>query len=706
MSSPEIKHVVVVMLENRSYDNMLGWLYNGSNEDPYKTPPPGQSDLQGLTGTETNPSSGGTVTISNAVQTTVPAADPGELFCDMAQQVYNAQETSNPYVNPPPSGAGAMQGFVNNYALQKNVDAEHVGDCMTYFTPTQVPVTAWLARNFAVCDQWYGSAPCQTFTNRVFSLCASPAIHPKTLISSTYSLIDDLQYVDPILENLPSIFSQLQSANWKLYYHDYSIAATFIAYINEAAGSSTNTNVAPYDNTDWGPNSGWSENPPRFDILRSKLGNGANITTFMQDLAAGNLPMLSVIEPRYSSDWAAYPYPPNSNHPGNSKATGDGPPTDVADGEVFLGQLYNALQSSPLWANCLLIVTYDEHGGMYDHLPPAAAPAPGANQAFPPVMDPSHWLKKGDPTADGFSFNYYGPRVPTIIVSPFVSPGSQITSSGFPFDHCSIVRTVWDCFNLGGTGSLTYRDANAPSLYPQLTGSNTIGQCPFVPQAYVLVADSSEQVWSITASASGTLIAASATGSPQVVVLQDTAVPANFYQLTISSGVPAIIAVPSQANYAQSINMWSLANQSLWIVEVTNGVLSISVTPVFVADASGSIWSITVSAAGILSAASAAGAPQTIVLQDSEVSDNLYQLTVVNSVPAVTLVSNPASFAASFSMQSANGNPWLVTVKDGALSVAGPLSSLLANSRAETPEQLRAHFEARVLKSTRNRKDV
>ena len=87
-------------------------------------------------------------------------------------------------------------------------------------------------------------------------------------------------------------------------------------------------------------------------------------------------------------------------------------------------------------------------------------------------------------------------------------------------------------------------------------------------------------------------------------------------------------------------------------------------------------------------------------------SDNLYQLTVVNSVPAVTLVSNPASFAASFSMQSANGNPWLVTVKDGALSVAGPLSSLLANSRAETPEQLRAHFEARVLKSTRNRKDV
>jgi phospholipase C len=610
--SPQIKHVLVVMLENRSYDNMLGWLYKTTNAYPYQTPPPGQSNLQGLIGTETNPGPGGTVTISNAAQTTVPAADPGELFSDMAQQIYNAVETSNPYVNPPPSAADAMQGFVNNYVLQKNIDAENMGDCMTYFTPAQVPVTAWLAHNFAVCDQWYGSAPCQTFTNRVFSLCANPTIRPKSLLNSAYSLIDDLQYADPFMEDLPSIFSQLGSANWKLYYHDYSIAATFMAYVNTVAASSSNTNVAPYDNTDWGPNSGWRENPPRFDILRARLGNGDNITTFMQDLAAGALPMLSVIEPRYSSDWATYPYPPNSNHPGNSKNAGDGPPTDVADGEAFLGQLYNALQSSPLWNNCLLIVTYDEHGGMYDHLPPAAAPIPGAGQAFPPVMDSSNWFKHGDPTANGFSFNYYGPRVPTIIVSPFVSSGSQITPpSAFPFDHCSIIRTVWDCFSLGGNGSLTYRDAMAPSLYPQLTGSNISGQCPFAPQAFVLVADSSKQVWSIT-----------------------------------------------------------------------------------------------VSATGSLSAASATGLPQTVVLQDSEAPDNLYQLTVMNGAPAVTLVSNPANHAASFSMQSENGNTWLVTVKNGALSVVGPLSSSSTNSPVETPEQVRALFEARVLKSTRNRKDV
>jgi Phosphoesterase family len=436
------------------------------------------------------------------------------------------------------------------------------------------------------------------------------------------------------------------------------------------------------------------------------LGNAANAATFMQDLAAGTLPMLSVIEPRYSSDWATYPYPTNSNHPDNSNIAGNGPPTDVADGEAFLGQLYNALQSSPLWNNCLLIVTYDEHGGMYDRIPPAAAPTPAAGQAFPVAQDAKQPPNPGDPTVGGFSFNYYGPRVPTIVVSPFVNSGSQISSpSSVPFDHCSIVRTVWDCFSLGGNGSLTYRDANAPSLYLLLTGSNNVGQCPLVPQACILVADSSQQVWSITASASGSLSAACATGTPQRVVLQDTAVVANFYQLTVSGGAPEITSVSNPANFVPSIKVQSLANQSLWIVEVTNGVLSISVPPLLVADSSDKMWLVTVSDAGALSATAATGSAQTVVLQDSAVTDNIYQLTVSNGAPAIALVSKPATYAVSFSMQTASGNPCLSTVEDGALAVTGPFSSSSTNKRAKTPEQVRAFYEGRLLKSTRRRKD-
>src|SRR5262245_10916949 len=209
-------NVVVVMLENRSYDNILGGLYLGT------TPPPGQTDLTGLTGTESNQYGSDTYTVQNQTATTtldskttypptcIPLADPGEVFPDMAQQILNwsTAPTSNPYAGYDRDAPGLMGGFVANYADQHLLSNDNLQDVMNYFSAAQFPVTAFLARNFAVCDDWYASVPTQTYTNRVFALCAAPAIgiENASIGQKIYSWVDDAQYVDATANyELPSL---------------------------------------------------------------------------------------------------------------------------------------------------------------------------------------------------------------------------------------------------------------------------------------------------------------------------------------------------------------------------------------------------------------------------------------------------------------------------------------------------------------------
>ena len=535
MSTPTIENIIVVMLENRSYDNLLGGLYLASNAAPYNAPPSGQAELNGLAnssgqpGNYSNPnpnSPGETIPIANQTAptqvggagtyyppTAIPLIDPGEFLGDMAWQITGSQQSTNPYSTwPPSSTANLMQGFTDNYANQiiQTVPSNNIPDVMNYFTPSQVPVSAWLANNFGVCDQWFASVPTQTFTNRAFSHCAAPVVYQDG--SNSYSLVDDAQYVDSII-SLPSIFSELDAAysnsstpNWKVYFHDYCITMLTVPYVMNAALSSQNRNVATYDRSDWGT----STPQPITSLLgpgQSPLG--AVPSTFMEDLENGTLPMYSVIEPRYSNgiiyqkhSLTPYSYPANSNHPGGanyptlkgSPVGATNPPIDVADGEAFLKQLYNALQQSSYWNKTLLIITYDEHGGCFDHVAPPAATPPGQTTNTPSIAIPPAWGDVKviididiDPPANGFGFNVYGCRVPAIIVSPYISAGSRITPTSGTFDHASIIRTVWDIFftnaqppNPPAVSSLTQRDAegNAASLYPSLDFSifNNPGQ--------------------------------------------------------------------------------------------------------------------------------------------------------------------------------------------------------------------------------------
>ncbi len=130
------------------------------------------------------------------------------------------------------------------------------------------------------------------------------------------------------------------------------------------------------------------------------------------------------------------------------------PPHDVIFGEKLIARVYNVVRASPLWNNTLLVITYDEHGGCYDHAPPPLAVPPGDNRLH-----------------DGFSFDRYGVRVPAVIISPYIKPGTILRSGAaglphagppYPYDHTSVIATLRKCFNLGG--ALTNRDNVAPDL--------------------------------------------------------------------------------------------------------------------------------------------------------------------------------------------------------------------------------------------------
>jgi len=516
-----ITNIVVLMLENRSYDNVLGLLYNPGNPFPYNNAPAGQAGLQGLVPgmqglTNEDPVTGLPVGVWTSPDPTVPALDPAESFYDMAQQITGAPYSSpdDPYQNPHPA---PMSGFVANYAArlagysrsQLQVAAnlassapgiglpERVRDVMHCHTPLTMPVSAYLAYNFMVCDQWFGSAPIQTFANRNFVNCAQPGFYQ---IGSTVeysrlrSFVDDEQFVagraygDGL--SIYSIFQQLDlffptaakppaPPYWKVYFHDYCIAAALLSYVQGKTSC-----LASYDGVDYANGA----NPPY-----------GSPTTFLQDVANGTLPPYSFIEPRYSNSFlytgkAGYDsptggLPTNSNHPGAANfglnPTVNDPATSVANGELLLLNVYSALRTSDYWKSTMLIVIYDEHGGTFDHVSPPQVPAAKAGFPVPQAsLDP---LTGWSFDYGGFGFNVYGPRVPAIIVSPYVNPQSRlIPPAGTVYDHASVVATIWECFSMGknldpapppmpaGAGpgdGLTARDVAAPSIFDGTSAS-------------------------------------------------------------------------------------------------------------------------------------------------------------------------------------------------------------------------------------------
>jgi phospholipase C len=177
----------------------------------------------------------------------------------------------------------------------------------------------------------------------------------------------------------------------------------------------------------------WAEIPMHFHHFEDD---------FARDAAAGKLPAYTFIEPQYFTDTIMGKMP-NDQHP----------PHNVSHGDALIARVYNAVRSGPGWKNTLLIVTYDEHGGCYDHVPPPAAVPPD------------------DLRPDGVIFDRFGVRVPALIISPWVKPGSVLRPAGpTPFDHTSIIATLAKLFRFP---PLTKRDAAAPNVLDVLNGDGT-----------------------------------------------------------------------------------------------------------------------------------------------------------------------------------------------------------------------------------------
>ena len=374
-----IDHIIVLMLENRSFDSMLGRLY---------PPSPG---FDGLTGKEVNKGEAGSdIAVWNSpgtdnVTMTIPDPDPGELWSDINAQLFGDKATS-------PWPAASMSGFALNYLAQgaaagKQYDARKV---MHYFKPDQVPVLSKLARQFAVCDRWFASAPCQTWPNRFF-------IHTGTALGYENNSPPHFPYT---METIFNRFELAGDIDWRIYFHDIAQSKTL----------------------------------SKLWLLAEKF---RFFEEFKKDAALGELPAYSFIEPRYFADFAM----PNDQHP----------PHNVTLGEQLIADVYNSLRNGKAWTKTLLIITYDEHGGCFDHVSPPSAVPPSTIATAP------------------FNFDRYGVRVPAVLVSPYIQQSTVLRPPGdAPYDHTSVIATLRARFPQLGP-PLTDRDSGAPNVGNALT---------------------------------------------------------------------------------------------------------------------------------------------------------------------------------------------------------------------------------------------
>jgi len=428
-----IKHIVVLMLENRSFDNLLGWLYEN------EVPPRGQH-FEGLHSWMWNPlnnidtdgvpfvekvyvrKNGESVRINhktypNPQDFTLPDPDPGEGFKDTNQQLFEHYNVALEYPPEPTN-----MGFVNNYANAMLYGTYGFGDAptdpreiMTCYTPEQLPVLSKLAREYAVCDQWFCSVPSQTLPNRDFIHAATSTGYvnngPKSLCDAK------------------TIFNQIQEAieggrkdlSWGIF------------------GSNPHS-TKPRDEAGNFGQDHFSLTRVIMKQLHEKRFNQnfGTLEDFVDKCKRGDLPSYSFLEPMLHG------LGQSDQHP----------PSDIRAGEQLIADIYNAVKDSPAFNETLLVITYDEHGGCYDHYPPPN----GAENPDP----------ENKPGQDGFLFNRFGVRVPTVLISPYIEAGTIARPDGWPpLDHTSVIATVQKCFGL--QGHLTARDAAAPDLSCVLT---------------------------------------------------------------------------------------------------------------------------------------------------------------------------------------------------------------------------------------------
>ena len=390
--------------------------------------------IDGLTGAETVP-----VDPADPGSARVPVA-PGAAYRGTfnvvpddnrtaVQPGHEAPDVAAQLYRGSPDGQPCNAGFIWNYAQQPGNTPQHAQHIVQCFAPDRLPVMTTLAREFALCDHWFASVPGPTWPNRLFAHAATSAGH-----------VDDGMFHEGDYA-VDTIYDRLDAAHlpWRIYFHDIPQAACL-------------------------------------DHLQASAARGhfRLFGEFLADARRGVLPAYSFIEPRYLDLLFL-------------KANDQHPPHDIALGEHLVADVYEALRASPQWEQTLLVITYDEHGGLYDHVPP------------PPAVNPDG--KVSSAPAFPFGFDRLGVRVPAVLVSPYIAPG---TIDSTVYDHTSLLATVEQRF---GLPPLTRRDAAAGSFAanlrlptPRTDAPVTLAR-PADPQSAAAHRESREGLLALTAEA-------------------------------------------------------------------------------------------------------------------------------------------------------------------------------------------------------------
>lgn len=411
-SKAKIEHIFVLMLENRSFDHMLGFSGISGTEaskDKNKTGNPTSIDgLNSAIHKNINPVDGSEVAVNSPADFLLKNIDkdPEHEFSNVLIQLCGEGATYNPTIGGYPSINNS--GFIQNYKFQKDEKGQDNSSStperiMKCFSPEQLPVLNQLAKEFCVCDHWFSSLPGPTWPNRFFMLAA------------TSGGLDDSPSPADIIEATSLEGYRFENGNIFDLLDDYCL--------------------------DWKIFEG-DEFPVSFALngmnLNALQGRFKDFGDFESELNKVDFNEKFVfIEPKYGEDEFDITGPGdyvcgNSMHPLN----------DVTRGEKLIKKVYETIRNSPHWEKSLLVITFDEHGGFYDHVPPSKAVPPGD------IANPSNVI-------NNFKFDQLGVRVPSIIISPFIKKN---VIDHTEYDHTSCLATME---RLYGMSHLTERDKAA-----------------------------------------------------------------------------------------------------------------------------------------------------------------------------------------------------------------------------------------------------
>jgi len=388
-----IDSIVVLMQENRSFDHVLGYLSHPDHGLP-ALQAASRAIPDGLTGNETNPPRGSGVPIRIKAYPNLVSL-PGIGLIPATAVPFGPHHEHEHVVRQ--VNEGRMDGFAADLAERfPHVDPQFF---MSFYHGGHLPVFDALAARYGICDRWFCSHPGPTFPNRFCTL------------SGHTPIIENFELDDPAIAYLQmaTVFDVLRDngVDWVYYEGDVGFIRMYDRYRLD------NERVIPFDDP---------------------------VDGFLRRAALGTLPPVTFIDPNFAD------VPPAST------ANDDHAPADLARGQKLVKVIHDALVASPRWINgdagTLFVVTYDEHGGFYDHVPPPGTPA-STEPAPVALVHPQ-----------GESF--YGPRVPTFVMSPFVAPGAV---SHTTFDHTSLIATILHRF----VGEVS------PELGPRPAVANTLG---------------------------------------------------------------------------------------------------------------------------------------------------------------------------------------------------------------------------------------